>query len=60
MELTDLTGRTITYEVYDKHTVDPNDTRDTTQMTGGRKEVTLITCTDDSQLRVIVRCKEVK
>lgn len=60
IELTDLTGRTITYEVYDKHTVDPNDTRDTTQMTGGRKEVTLITCTDDSQLRVIVRCKEVK
>ena len=60
IELTDLTGRTITYEVYDKHTVDPNDTRDTTQMTGGRKDVTLITCTDDSQLRIIVRCKEVK
>lgn len=60
IELTDLTGRTIVYEVYDKHTVDPNDTRDTTQMTGGRKEVTLITCTDDSKLRVIVRCKEVK
>lgn len=60
VKLTDLTGRTINYEVYDKHTVDPSDTRDTTQLTGGRKEVTLITCTNDSKLRVIVRCKEVK
>ena len=60
VNLTDLTGRTITYEVYDKHSVDPNDTRDTTQLTGGKKEVTLITCTDDSKLRVVVKCKEVK
>lgn len=60
LTLTDLTKRTITYEVYDKHTVDPSDTRDTTQLTGGRKELTLITCTDDSKQRVIVRCKEVK
>lgn len=60
IELTDLTGRTITYEVYDKHTVVPENTSDTTQLTGGRKEVTLITCTDDSKLRVIVKCKQVK
>lgn len=60
IQITDLSGRTITYEVYDKHTVDPNDTRDTTQLTGGKKEVTLITCTDDSKLRVVVKCKEVK
>lgn len=60
VKLTDLTGRTITYEVYDKHTVDPEDTRDTTQLTGGKKEITLITCTDDSKLRVVVKCKEIK
>lgn len=60
VELTDLTGRTITYQVYDKHTVIPEDTRDTTQLTGGKKEVTLITCTDDSKERYIVKCKEVK
>lgn len=60
VKLTDLTGRTINYEVYDKHTVDPTDTNDTTQLTGGRKELTLITCTNDSKLRVILRCKEVK
>ena len=55
INLTDLTGRTITYEVYDKHTVEPTNTSDTTQLTGGKKEVTLITCTDDSKQRVIVR-----
>ena len=58
--LTDLTKRTITYEVYDKHTVNPDNTSDTTQLTGGKKEITLITCTDDSKQRVIVKCKEVK
>ena len=60
VKLTDLTNRTITYEVYDMHTVDPSDTSDTTQLTGGKKELTLITCTNDSKQRVIVRCREVK
>lgn len=60
VELTDLSGRKITYEVYDKYTVDPDDTSCTTQLTGGKKEVTLITCTDDSKLRVVVKCKEIK
>ena len=63
IDITDFStqnGRTITYKVYDKYTVDPSDTRCTTQLTGGKKEITLITCTDDSKLRVIVNCKEVK
>lgn len=60
VNLTDLTGRKITYKIYDKHTVEPTDTSDTTQLTGGKKELTLITCTDDSKQRVIVRCREVK
>lgn len=58
VEIQDLSQRTIQYEVYDIHTVLPNNRADTTQKTNGRKEVTLITCTDDSQQRVIVRCKE--
>ena len=60
VKLTDLTGRIVTYAIYDKHTVEPTDTRDTTQLTGGKKELTIITCTDDSKQRVIVRCREVK
>lgn len=58
VEIQDLSQRTIQYEVYDIHTVLPDNVDDTTQRTNGRKEVTLITCTDDSQQRIIVRCKE--
>lgn len=60
VEIQDLSQRTIQYEVYDIHTVMPDNVADTTQKTNGRKEITLITCTDDSQQRLIVRCKEKK
>ena len=55
IELTDLSGRKLSYEVYDKYTVDPTDVSCTTQLTNGKKEVTLITCTNDSKQRVIVK-----
>ena len=58
VEIQDLSQRTIRYEVYDVHTVMPDNVSDTSQKTNGRKEVTLITCTDNSEQRVIVRCKE--
>lgn len=58
VEIQDLSQRTLQYEVYDIHTVKPDNVADTTQKTNGRKEVTLITCTDDSEQRIIVRCKE--
>ena len=58
VEIQDLSQRTIQYEVYDVHTVMPNNRADTTQKTNGRKEVTLITCTNDGKQRFIVRCKE--
>ena len=58
VEIQDLSQRTIQYEVYDIHTVIPDNTADTTQKTNGRKEVTLITCTDNSEQRIIVKCKE--
>ena len=58
VEIQDLSKRTLQYEIYDIHTVDPNNRDDTTQKTNGRKEVTLVTCTNDSKSRVIVKCKE--
>lgn len=58
VEIQDLSQRTIQYEIYDIHTVLPDNVVDTTQKTNGRKEVTLITCTDDSKQRIIVKCKE--
>lgn len=59
VEITDLSGKTLQYKAYDIYTVDPSDTRCTTQITNGKKEVTLITCTNDAKQRVIVKCTEV-
>jgi LPXTG-site transpeptidase (sortase) family protein len=59
IEITDLTGKTITYSVYDKYTVDPSDVSCTTQLTNGKKIVTLITCTNDSKQRVVVKAEEI-
>lgn len=60
IEITDLSGRAINYRVYNKYQVDPTDVSCTTQLTNGNKEVTLITCTDDSKQRVVVKAREVK
>ena len=58
VELTDMKGRTLKYKIYDKYTVDPTDVRCTSQLTSGKKEVTLITCTDDSSQRVVVKATQ--
>lgn len=58
IEITDLNGQTIVYKVYDKYVVSPDDTSCTTQRTNGLKEITLITCTNDSKQRVIVKARE--
>ena len=52
-------GETVQYSVYDKYIVDPADVSCTSQKTDGRREVTLITCTNDSKQRVIVKAREV-
>lgn len=59
IELTDLTGRTLKYSVYDKYLVSPSDVSCTSQRTNGKKEITLITCTNDSSQRVIVKAREI-
>jgi sortase A len=60
VEITDLEGTTVTYEVYSKYVVDPTDTACTSQMTNGEKEITLITCTNYGKQRLVVKAKEVK
>ena len=60
VEITDLSGKMIPYKVYTKYEVDPSDVSCTTQLTNGRREITLITCTDDSKYRVVVKARQVK
>lgn len=58
IEITDNYGRKINYIVYDKHVVNEGNTKDTSQVTHGKKEITIITCTNDSKNRVIVKARE--
>ena len=59
IQITDSVGNMIEYQVYDKYTVEPTDVSCTSQNTDGNKEITLITCTDDSKLRVIVKARAI-
>ena len=59
IEITDLSGKTINYQVYNKYQVVPEDTSCTSQLTDGKKEITLITCTNDNKHRVIVKARAI-
>ncbi len=63
VELEDMSGRTIEYEVYNKYVVEPTDTSCTSQMANGKpltfRELTLITCTNYGTQRLVVKCREV-
>ena len=59
IEITDLSGNTVEYAVYDKFIVNPDELECTSQLTGGRREITLITCTDDNKQRHIIKAREV-
>lgn len=48
----------VEYKIYDIYKVEPDDVSCLTQETGGRREVTLITCTNDSKQRIIVKARE--
>ena len=58
IEIKDLTGTVLKYKVYNKYLVDPDDVSCTTQLTNGKKEVTLITCTNDNKQRYIIKARE--
>ena len=59
IEITDSSGKTLRYSVYDKYQVVPEDLSCTSQLTNGEKEITVITCTNDSKMRVIVKARAV-
>lgn len=57
--LTDKRKNKVTYKVYNKYVVSPDDVKCTSQLTGGKREVTLITCTNYGTQRLVVKCKEI-
>lgn len=55
IELTDLKRRTIKYVVSEKYVIDPTDVKCTSQLTNGRKKITLITCSNSGSKRLVVQ-----
>lgn len=59
VELTDLTGKTITYSIYNIFVTDPNDVSILLPQDEKIREVTLITCTNGNKQRLILKSKEI-
>ena len=59
VELTDLTGRTIKYKIYDIFVTNPNDVTILETKDEASREVTLITCTNGNKERLILKAKEI-
>lgn len=55
--ITDVEGNKLTYTIYNKFETTPEDTSFYQRDTGGKPEVTLSTCTDDSKARLIICAK---
>lgn len=52
--VTDNDGKKVTYTIYNKFETTPEDTSFYQRDTGGKPEITLSTCTDDSKARLII------
>lgn len=59
IELTDLTGKTVQYSVYDIFSTEPNDVSILLPEEENSREVTLITCTNGNKKRLIVKAREI-
>ena len=57
IQITDSYNRTLEYYVYDMFIADPYDTRCTSQLTNGEKEITLITCYNKGTQRLVVKAR---
>ena len=60
VELTDLTGQTIQYSIYDILVTNPNDVSILLPKDENIREVTLITCTNGNKQRLILKAQEIE
>lgn len=57
VKITDVNGQTLVYTIYEKYETTPEDVAYITRNVGDNTEITLVTCTDDSNARIIVKAK---
>lgn len=60
IKMTDLNLNTVEYEVFKIYTIDPNDVTCIESVEPKTREITLITCTNGHQNRLIVKAREIK
>lgn len=58
VKITDLSGRTLEYKVYDTYVIDPYDNTCTSQLTNGQTEITLITCYNNGRDRFVAKARK--
>jgi len=56
--ITDTTGRKVKYEIYSIYEAEENENSYITRKIEGKKEISLVTATNDSKLRTIILAKE--
>lgn len=59
IEMTDLTGRTVEYEIFDKYVIDPNDVTCVNSVQENTREITLLTCTNGRSNRLVIKAREI-
>ena len=59
IEMTDLLGRTIEYQIFDKYVIEPNDVECIKSVEENTREITLITCTNGRNNRLIIKAREI-
>lgn len=59
IKMTDLTGKTIEYQIFNKYVIDANDVTCVNSVKGNTREITLITCTNGRSNRLIVKAREI-
>ncbi len=57
VKITDTTGKTLDYKVYETDVIDPYDNSCTSQLTNGNTEITLITCYNNGKQRFIAKAR---
>lgn len=60
IKMTDLNLKTLEYEVFKIYTIDPNDVTCIESVDPNAREITLITCTNGHQNRLIIKAREIK
>lgn len=58
IKMTDLDGKTIEYKVFDKYIIDPNDVNCVQSVKENTREITLITCINGRNNRLVVKARE--